>query len=47
MKWKRDDVIEAESKEEALDKTIAWMEGYFFTDVYKEDIEIISIDEME
>lgn len=46
LKWKRDDVIEAESKDEALKKMIAWMDYNYFTDVYEEDIEVINIEEV-
>lgn len=48
LKWKIDDVIEdVGSKEEAFDKLIAWMEWNFFTDVCREDIEVVSIEEVE
>lgn len=46
VKWKVDEVVEAESKEKALEKMIAWMDYNFFTDVYEEDVEVVSIEEV-
>ena len=47
LKWNVDVVMEADSKEKALKETIAWMDYNYFTDVYEEDIEVISIEEVE